>query len=113
MPDTQFIFACNQVDIPANSSRCVEINGKQIAIFNYTLANQWFATDNQCPHWQENVLSRGLLGADDQPYVACPLHKRKFSLHTGQCLNDSDESMKILCYDIKIEGEKVYIAIPS
>ena len=47
-------------------------------------AAQWYACQNLCPHKQEMVLARGIIG-DQQgvPKVACPLHKKTFSLESG------------------------------
>ena len=54
------------------------------------------------------VLSRGMIGdMDGIPKVACPLHKKTFSLEDGANLNGED--FKIAVYPVKIEDEMVYI----
>ena len=56
----------------------------------------------------EMVLSRGMIG--DQggvPKVACPMHKKTFSLKSGENLNGDLEP--IATYPVKIEDGFVYI----
>lgn len=88
----------------------IKVHDKQIAIFNFSNRDQWFACDNLCPHKKQNVLARGLLGdLNGIPKVACPMHKKTFSLQTGECLNDiACQSIQI--YPIKEENGKVYIS---
>lgn len=107
-----WVEVANIADIPEDSGVCIKINGEQIAIYNYTSLNKWFATQNQCPHKKENALSRGLLGdTDGEPKIACPFHKKTFSLETGNCLTGED--YKIKRYPIKVENGVVYVGIVS
>ena len=95
-------------DFPKNSGACVKLGQKQIAVYRFDRDGKWFATDNLCPHKQEMVLSRGLLGeAGNRPFVACPLHKKRYSLEDGQCLDQ--EEFKIQTYAVKVEDGFVYI----
>lgn len=106
-----WIKACSTNDIPENGGAAVELNGMQIAIFNFTLKDEWYASQNMCPHKMQFVLSRGMIGShgnDCEPKVACPFHKKTFSLKTGSCLNGDDYTIKT--YPIKIEGGNVYIS---
>jgi nitrite reductase (NADH) small subunit len=41
------------------------------------------------------------------PKVACPLHKKTFSLENGENLNG--DIAPIATYPVKVEGEDVYI----
>jgi nitrite reductase (NADH) small subunit len=45
----------------------------------------------------------------DEPKVACPFHKKTFSVKTGQCLND--DGYQIATFPIKIAHGTVYIGI--
>ncbi|HEY1056409.1 MAG TPA: nitrite reductase small subunit NirD [Emticicia sp.] len=102
--------ACYIEDIPENGGACVLIDGEQIAIYNFARRNEWFATQNLCPHKQQMVLSRGMIGTQGgEPKVACPFHKKTFSLETGKCM--SDEDYKIMTYPVKVEGNLVFIGI--
>lgn len=102
--------ACTVDDIPADGGACVLIEGRQIAIFNFSRRNEWFATDNQCPHRHQMVLSRGIIGSQgEEPKVACPFHKKTFSLRDGSCLND--EQYSIATYPIEIRGGVVYVEV--
>jgi nitrite reductase (NADH) small subunit len=107
-----WFLACNAEDIPENGGGCVKLGEEQIAIFNFSRRGEWFATQNLCPHRQQMVLSRGMIGTtgeDNEPKVACPFHKKTFSLKTGNCL--SGDSFQIKTYPVKVENGKVYIAI--
>jgi nitrite reductase (NADH) large subunit len=65
-----------------------------------------------CPHKREFVLSRGLLGDQTgKPKVACPLHKKTFSLETGECL--SGEDYRVTVFPVKVDGVDVYVQLPS
>ena len=65
-----------------------------------------------CPHKREFVLSRGMIGdAADKPQVACPVHKKTFALETG--LGMSDPEFSIQTFPVKIEGDDVYLQLPS
>ncbi|GAB3759020.1 nitrite reductase small subunit NirD [Spirosoma pomorum] len=102
--------ACRVDDIPEDGGACALIEGRQIAIFNFTRRGEWYATDNECPHRHQMALSRGMIGSQgDEPKVACPFHKRTFSLQTGQCLTGDD--YQIATFPVKIVDEMVYIGI--
>lgn len=97
-------------DIPENGGACVKYKREQIAIFNYTKRNEFYATSNVCPHRQEQILSRGMIGDKaGEPKVACPFHKRNFSLKTGECLSGDDYSIKT--YPVKVEDGYVYVKV--
>ena len=95
-------------NFPINGGAAVLINGVQIAVFNFTNEGKWYATQNQCPHKGEMAISRGLTGdAEGIPKVACPFHKKSFSLENGHCLSGEEYELKI--YPVKIEDGYVYI----
>ena len=95
-------------DFPKDGGACVKYKDKQIAVFNFKRLNKWYACQNVCPHKMEMVLSRGMIGDDKGiPKVACPLHKKTFSLENGENLNG--DIAPIATYPVKIEGEDVYI----
>ncbi|GAB3544818.1 nitrite reductase small subunit NirD [Spirosoma fluminis] len=102
--------ACRVSDVPLDGGACALIEGRQIAIFHYTRRNKWYATDNECPHRQQMALARGMIGSQgDEPKVACPFHKKTFSLETGSCLTDSE--YRINTYPILVKNEFVYIGL--
>jgi len=58
------------------------------------------------------AISRGMIGStgdECEPKVACPFHKKTFSLLTGECL--SGDEYEIKTYPIKVEGGNVYISL--
>lgn len=95
---------------PKNGGACVKVNDLQIAVFNFTSEGKWYASQNVCPHQMEMVISRGMTGEDcGTPKVACPLHKKTFSLETGESLQGEDYNIAV--YPVKIEDNFVYIGI--
>jgi nitrite reductase (NADH) small subunit len=56
------------------------------------------------------ALSRGMIGSHGaEPKVACPFHKKTFSLIDGRCT--SEEGYRIKTYPVKLENGLVYIGI--
>lgn len=103
--------ACRVEDIPENGGACVKYNSEQIAVFHFTFRNEWFATQNLCPHKQQMSLSRGIIGeSNDEPKVACPFHKKTFSLQSGNCLSDP-AMYSIKVYRVKIQDGFVLIEV--
>jgi nitrite reductase (NADH) small subunit len=108
--DTTWYKAGSIADVPANGGACAMVKGKQIAIFNFTRRNEWFATDNLCPHKKQMILSRGMIGdMSGEPKVACPFHKKTFSLKDGHCMSGDDYTIKT--YPIKVEDGLIFIGL--
>lgn len=108
--DATIWFKAGKVeDFPTNRGGCIKYKNKQIAIFNFTRRNEWYACQNACPHKMEMVLARGMTGsADDIPKIACPMHKKTFSLVDGSNLN-GDDDLKIATYPIKVIDDEVFV----
>ncbi|WP_460760517.1 nitrite reductase small subunit NirD [Niabella terrae] len=113
MQNEKWFYACNVDDMPHNGGVCVKYGEQQIAVFYFTRRNEWYATQNLCPHRQQMAISRGMLGSqEDIPKVACPFHKKTFSLKDGACLNDATcDHIKV--YDVKVEDGRVYINVET
>jgi nitrite reductase (NADH) small subunit len=112
-PPIKWMAACRVEDVPGDGGACVLLNGEQIAIFYFSRRDEWYATENRCPHKQQMALSRGMTGSagpDCEPKVACPFHKKTFSLRTGECLSGDD--YQIRTYPVKVKNGRVYVGIP-
>ena len=108
----KWFFACYADDVPENGGVCVKYMDEQIAVFNFSRREEWYATENLCPHKQQMALSRGMIGSTGEqcePKVACPFHKRTFSLITGECL--TGDEYRIKTYPINVLEGKVYIRV--
>ncbi|MEM8944380.1 MAG: nitrite reductase large subunit NirB [Planctomycetota bacterium] len=98
-------------DFPQDGGAAIKYGDVQIAVFNFSSRGEWYACQNMCPHKNAFVLSRGILGsAGETPKVACPLHKKPFSLQTGECISGEDFSVKV--FPVKVEHDQVYLDLP-
>ncbi len=95
-------------DFPKDGGACVKYKDMQIAVFNFERRNEWYACQNLCPHKMQMILSRGMVGSSgDEPKVACPYHKKTFSLKSGECLNGEEHG--IATFPVKVEDGYVYL----
>jgi nitrite reductase (NADH) large subunit len=99
-------------DFPRDGGAAVKYGKTQLAVFNFASRGEWYATQNMCPHRREFVLSRGMVGDQHgKPKVACPVHKKTFSLQSGKCLSGEDFSVQV--FPVKVEGDDVYLQLPA
>ena len=86
--DTEWIPVAALERLPVDRGVAALVAGEPVAVFRLrdgTLA----AIDHVEPFGGTPVLARGLVGStDDTVYVASPLHKQRFCLRTGVCLDD-------------------------
>ena len=98
-------------DFPFDGGSTIKYGKTQIAVFNFASRGEWYATQNMCPHRKAFVLSRGMVGDQSgTPKVACPLHKKTFSLETGDSLQDED--YRIQTFPVRTEGRRVELELP-
>lgn len=90
----------------------MKVGEQQVALFNFTRRGEWHATQNLCPHRQQMALSRGMIGSTGpscEPKVACPFHKRTFSLLTGANLEGEDYGIRV--YRVRVQEGCIYIGL--
>ena len=99
-------------DFPANCGQTVRVGEAQIAVYNFTSRGEWYAIQAMCPHRKDMVLGRGMIGSHQgEPKVACPLHKKTFSLETGKGL--SDPEYRVSTFPVEIREGEVFVKLPS
>lgn len=111
-PMNSWVHVAKASDIPPDAGSTILYGDTQIAVFNFAARGEWYATHNMCPHKRAFSMNQGFLGAtaDDTPKVACPVHKKTFSLATGKNLQGEDYS--IPTFPVKVEGGEVYLLLP-
>jgi nitrite reductase (NADH) large subunit len=98
--------------VPRDGGVAVRYGNSQLAIFNFASRGEWYATQNMCPHRKDMVLARGLVGDQSgRPKVACPQHKKTFSLETGECT--SGEAYRVATFPVQINAGMVYVELPA
>lgn len=107
----RWVSVGNVDDFPIDGGATIRYGKVQIAVFNFASRGEWYASQNMCPHRKAFVLSRGLMGdVGGEPKIACPLHKKTFSLQTGESLQD--EPYNIRTFPVKVEGDEVFLELP-
>ncbi|HRX82041.1 MAG TPA: nitrite reductase small subunit NirD, partial [Pirellulaceae bacterium] len=109
-PNTTWIKVGITSDFPKDGGATIKYGEVQLAVY-FTSRGEWYACQNMCPHKNAFVLSRGIIGnAGETPKVSCPLHKKPFSLQTGESLSGEDFSVKV--FPVKVEGDEVFLLLP-
>jgi nitrite reductase (NADH) large subunit len=100
-------------DFAPNVGSAILYGDTQLAVFNNAQRGEWYCTQNMCPHKQAFVLSQGILGdSAGVAKVACPLHKKQFSLSDGAEINGGD--LQLITFPVKIdENNQVMVELPS
>jgi NAD(P)H-dependent nitrite reductase small subunit len=110
-PDDDWVRVAQVTDVPRDGGLTIAHGALRVAVFHFATRSEWWATQATCPHRQEVVLGRGLLGTQGEtPKVACPLHKRTFSLTSGDCLTDA--RYRLRTYPVEIRDGSVWLKLP-
>ena len=99
-----FVRAADRSEIPDQGVKCVEIEGKRIALFN--CGGTFYATDDECTH-RGGFLSDGVVEGNE---VECPLHGARFDLKTGEVLGPPAEDA-IGTYTVRVMEEAVEVEV--
>lgn len=100
---TQFVKVARASDVEEGKGLIVWAGPIKVALFRCEGAV--YAIRNQCPHMGGD-LGEGLLTGD---VVRCPWHGWKFNVKTGKALEA--DLVAVRSFEVKIEGEDVYVAI--
>lgn len=85
---------------------CIEVHGRRILVAN--VDGVFYATDDTCTH-EDASLSGGSLHGE---LVKCPLHGSRFSLRTGEPMEDPAEEA-LRCYSVCVEDGAVMLDLPA
>lgn len=99
-------FVCDAGEALPDSGIAALVDGRQIALFRVN--DQVYALDNYDPNSEANVLARGLIGdVQGEPVVASPIYKHHFSLITGRCIEDPEQSVR--AYPARIADGRIWV----
>lgn len=100
---------CAADDILPNTGVCALVEARHVAIFRVG-AQQFYAIDNVDPKSGASVLSRGLVGSlGERTVVASPLYKQHYDLHTGECVETPEWSVR--AYKVEARDGHVWVCV--
>jgi nitrite reductase (NADH) small subunit len=101
---------CRWDDLVPDRGVCALVDGVAVAVFRCSFGDGLYALDNLDPYSGASVLSRGLVGvtANGVAFVSSPLRKQRFSLATGQALDDP--AVAVRCWPISVVDGVVMVA---
>jgi nitrite reductase/ring-hydroxylating ferredoxin subunit len=99
-----FVRVANRSEIPTGAGKCVEVNGRRIALFN--LGGEIYAIDDECTH-SGGPLSEGFVDGEE---IECPWHSARFSIRTGEVLSPPAFD-GVTSYRVRIAGDEVEVEI--
>jgi len=93
--------------IPVDRGVAAIVDGEPVAIFRLSVpggVDAWYAVSHVDPVTDVPIMARGLVGSHgdefDIPTVASPLHKRRYDLRSGECLDD--DTPALATYDVRV-----------
>lgn len=103
------VCSVDAIDVEGGVTALVE--GRAVAVFR-THAGEILALDNYDPFSQASVLARGIVGTLERggvtiDFVASPMHKQRFDLHTGRCLDH--DTIAVATYDVRVVDRTVEV----
>ncbi|RZQ62626.1 nitrite reductase small subunit NirD [Amycolatopsis suaedae] len=105
------VVLCAAEDVPVGTGVAALLpTGEQVAVFHYA-DGEFYGLANTDPFSGAAVLSRGILGDHaGTPVVASPMHKQRFDLRTGECVDDP--AVRVRTHPVEVRGGTLYLAGP-
>ena len=101
----EFVKIGKTSEIADQCAKCVEVNGKTLAVFN--LGGEFYAIDDLCPH-EDGPLSEGFVEGDE---VECPWHAARFSIKTGKLTQSGPAYDDVATYPVRVNGDDVEVEV--
>ncbi len=98
---SDFVKVASLGELPVGQSKCVELNGREVALFN--VDGSIFAIDNCCPH-RGGPLAEGIIEGLE---VICPWHGWRFDVTSGACTTLPTKPVD--AYDVKVENGEIWV----
>lgn len=100
----EFVKVAKTDEVPAGQAKMVEVNGKEIALFN--VGGSFHAIDNTCTH-VGGPLSEGELNGVE---VTCPWHGGVFDVTTGEVLGPPP-GRAVNRYNVRVDGPDIEVEV--
>jgi 3-phenylpropionate/trans-cinnamate dioxygenase ferredoxin component len=100
----KYVRVARAADLPSGKMTCVEVAGRRILVAN--VDGVYYATDDTCSH-EDASLSGGSLSGE---LVKCPLHGSRFSVRTGEPMEDPAEE-PLRCFPVAVRDGEVLVGI--
>lgn len=113
MTNRRWVRVCSLRQLETGRGVAALVGGEQIALFLLPGAGgepaaRLRAVDNRDPVSGANVLARGILGSTgDADYVASPMHKHRFDLTSGRCLDGRSPGVRV--WPVRVWGATVEV----
>jgi assimilatory nitrate reductase catalytic subunit len=109
----RWVRVCSLRELEPGRGVAALVHGQQVAVFllpgaSGEPASTLRAIDNRDPVSRANVLARGLLGSTEGvDYVASPMHKHRFDLASGRCLDGVSPGVRV--WPVRVWGGAVEV----
>jgi len=100
----RYIAVAKRSEVPDGSVRCVDVEGRPIALFH--LDGAFYAIDDTCPHMGASLAE----GEIDGDQVICPWHAAHFSVKTGEALSPPADQ-DVTRFNVRAEGDTIEIEV--
>jgi len=114
-------FAGNVEDYPKCGGWQMKHGTNELAVFHVSGVNdtskpdQWFATQNMCPHRQARTIARGLIGEtlDGKITLADPIYKTTYNLATGEGI--ANAAFNLSTFEVRVDDAsgQVQVRLPA
>lgn len=114
----KWIDVCAAELVPLDRGVAVLAAGVPIALFRLSAGageqgEEWFAVSHIDPATGAPTMARGLVGSTGdpsaRPTVAAPLHKQRYDLRTGECLDD--DRLRVAVYPVQVRDGRVGVSV--
>lgn len=102
------VAVCRLSDLTPERGVAALLDGIPVALFRVMDddGDRVYALAHRDPFTGANVLARGIVGdTGGRWYVASPLHKQRFDLVTGACLDDDRVSVPTFAVRVTADGD--------
>ncbi len=101
---SKFVKVATKSEIADQSAKCVEVEGKRIALFN--LGGDFYAIDDTCTH-KGGPLSEGSIEGEE---IECPWHGARFNIKSADVISPP-APQGVTKYTVRLTGDAVEIEV--